>query len=170
MSKLKGIATVDIPVATETWIATALLHREHPERDDFTIQEIIARVQAENLTGRLRPGVGVHASTHCVANREPRPARHRMLYATGKRTRRLFREGDEADLKRTGRITPEPGSIPARYLHLLDWYSNEYGNLSNQTPQSAWLRGVMELAGAGREIFAGIDPDGYVHKLRKGWQ
>src|SRR5471032_1816465 len=90
MSKLKGIATVDIPVATETWIATALLHREHPDRDDFTIQEIIARVQAENLTGSLRPGVGVHASTHCVANREPRPARHRMLYATGKRTRPFF--------------------------------------------------------------------------------
>jgi hypothetical protein len=170
MSKLKGIATVDIPVATETWIATALLHREHPERDDFTIQEIIARVQAENLTGSLRPGVGVHASTHCVANREPRPARHRMLYATGKRTRRLFREGDEADLQRTGRITPEPESIPARYRYLLDWYSNEYSKLANQPPQGAWLRGVMELAGSGREIFAGIDPDGYVHKLRKGWQ
>jgi hypothetical protein len=71
-------------------------------------------------------------------------------------------------LERTGRITPEPESIPGRYLYLLDWYRNEYGK-SNQPPQSAWLRGVMELSGAGREIFAGIDPDQYVHKLRKGW-
>lgn len=169
MSRLKGIATVDIPVATETWIATALLHREHPDRDDFTIQEIVARVQAENLTGSLRPGVSVHASTHCVGNREPRPALHRMLYATGKRTRRLFREDDQANAERTGRITPEPESIPGRYLYLLDWYRNEYGKLSTQPAQNAWLRGVMELAGAGREIFAGIDPDQYVHKLRKGW-
>jgi hypothetical protein len=160
---------VDVPVATETWIATALLQREHPERDDFTIQEIIARVRAENLTGSLRPGVSVHASTHCVANRDPRPARHRMLYATGKRTRRLFRDGDTANPERTGRITPEAESIPERYLHLLDWYRNEYGKLSHQAPEGTWLGGVMELAGAGREIFAGTDADQFVHRLRKGW-
>jgi hypothetical protein len=92
-----------------------------------------------------------------------------MLYATGKRTRRLFREGDEANPQRTGRIIPEPESIPERYLYLMDWYRNEYVKLSDQLPQSAWLRGVMELAGAGQDIFEGIDPDQYVHKLRKGW-
>src|SRR5471032_1816463 len=104
--------------------------------------------------------------------REPRTAPRATSNALrdGQENPPLFREGDEADLQRTGRITPEPESIPARYRYLLDWYSNEYSKLANQPPQGAWLRGVMELSGAGREIFAGIDPDGYVHKLRRGWQ
>jgi len=154
-----------IPVATETWIATALLHREHPERADFTIQEIVARADAERITGQLRPGVQVHASTHCVANREPKPAQLRMLYATGKRTRRLYREGDEAHPKRKGPITPKPETLPAQYAYLLDWYANEYC----AARRDEWLRGVIEMIGAGREVFSGVDPDEYVRGLREGW-
>jgi hypothetical protein len=43
-----GVAT-ELKVADETWIATALLHREHPERDDFAEQEIVARARNENF-------------------------------------------------------------------------------------------------------------------------
>ena len=56
-------------VADEVWIATALLHREQPERKDFTIQEIRERVEREAMTETLRPGVYVHIVQHCVANR-----------------------------------------------------------------------------------------------------
>jgi hypothetical protein len=161
---------LEVPVATEAWIAAALLHREQPDRADFTIQEIVARAETENLTGSLRPGVNVHVAVHCVANRPPNPARLRMLFATGKRTRRLFREGDEALPERTGRITPEPESIPSSHRYLLDWYRNEYNQRPTQSAQRNWLSGVVGLAGAGHAVFSDVDPDRYVAELREGWQ
>ena len=84
---LQAVST-DITCATEVFLATALLHREQPGRADFTIQEIVSRASRENITGEMRLGVNVHASQHCVANRAPNPAKHRMLFATGKHTRR----------------------------------------------------------------------------------
>ena len=36
-------------VADEAWIATALLHREHPDRKDFKTTEIVRR--AEQIAG-----------------------------------------------------------------------------------------------------------------------
>ena len=79
-----------LKVADEVWIATALLHRENPKREDFSVAEIVSRARRENTSGEIRPGVQVHAYLHCVANRPPKPGRYRILYATGKSTRRLF--------------------------------------------------------------------------------
>jgi hypothetical protein len=42
-----------IKVADEVWIATALLHRENPKREDFSVSEIVARARRENLSGRI---------------------------------------------------------------------------------------------------------------------
>jgi hypothetical protein len=89
-----------LKVADEVWIAAALLHREHADRRDFTVREIIARARSENITGTLRPGVSVHAHPHCIANRPPNSAQYRMLHATGEGARRLFRQSDDAGPKR----------------------------------------------------------------------
>ena len=62
-----------LKVADETWIAAALLHKENPSREDFTIQEIVDRAVKEAITAELRPGIYVHALQHCVANRPPNP-------------------------------------------------------------------------------------------------
>ncbi len=112
---------VDVSCAVEVFLATALLHRENPERDDFTIQEIASRAAKENITGQMRMGVSVHVSQHCVANKAPNPAKHRMLFATGRSTRRLFLPGDEADPGRRGKIFPAADEVPDRYLPLLEW-------------------------------------------------
>ncbi len=117
---------LDISCAVEVFLATALLHREQPERKDFTIREIVNRAGKENLAGEMRSGVNVHASQHCVANRAPNPAKHRMLFATGKHTRRLLLPGDEVHPGRTGRIFPERGEIPEKYLPLLEWAKGRY--------------------------------------------
>src|SRR5713226_10749745 len=109
-----------ITVADEAWMATALLHQEHPERADFTVKEIVQRAALEKIVEPLRKGVEVHLYLHCVANKEPNPGQYRMLFATGKSTRRLYREGDEAHPKRHGKITPERDAIPPEYHHLLD--------------------------------------------------
>ena len=74
-----------IRVADEVWIAAALLHRRYPDREDFTVGEIVrARPARSAVAGRadVRPGVQSHAYLHCVANRAPNPGRYRMLVET----------------------------------------------------------------------------------------
>src|SRR6185503_11940691 len=95
----------ELKVADEVWLAAALLHREHPDRGDFTVAEIVERARQEGLTPELRPGVYVHAVLHCVANRPPNPGRYLMLVETGPNRRRLYRPGDPADEARRGAKT-----------------------------------------------------------------
>src|ERR1039458_5747036 len=117
---------VDVSCADEVFLATALLHQEQEGRNDFTIQEIVNRAARENITGEMRSGINVHASQHCVANRTPNPAKHRMLFATGKHTRRLLLPGDEVHPGRTGKIFPGAEEIPENYLPLLKWARDRY--------------------------------------------
>lgn len=159
-------ATALLKVADEVWIAAALLHREHPERPDFTVEEIIERVQRESITGKLRPGVRVYALLHCVANYPPNPARYRVLFATGDRTRRLFREGDPYNLSRDGsQFMPRREDAPARYLPLLDWYAADYSKRRVPAEQDS----ILALRGLGKELWADEDPDEYVRRLREDW-
>ena len=157
-----------LKVADEVWIATALLHREIPERDDFTVDEIVSRAAKENLTPSLRPGVRVHALQHCVANRPPNPGRYRMLFATGKLVRRLFRPGDSYDPAREGAKTlPDSREIPEKYRDLLQWYSETY---IRQPSGPEREDPILRLRGLGKEIWVGEDPDAYVARLRKDWE
>ena len=117
---------IELSCAVEVFLATALLHREQPERSDFTIQEIVNRVARENLTGNLRAGINVHASQHCVANKAPNPAKHRMLFATGKHTRRLVLPNDEAHPDRNGKIFPDAGDLPVEYLPVREWAKERF--------------------------------------------
>ncbi len=112
-----------LKVADEVWIATALLHREHPDREDFSIEEIVERVRREDLYGSLRPGIYVHVVQHCVANRPPNPGRYLMLYETTEGQRRLFRKGDPEHSERRGaKSTPARDNLPQTYSGLLVWY------------------------------------------------
>lgn len=157
-----------LKVADETWIAAGLLHRENPSRQDFTVQEIVDRAAREAITGELRPGVYVHALQHCVANRLPNPARYRMLFATGKTTRRLFRPGDASHPARDGsKVVPAKEDIPEEYRHLVDWYLTEY--VSKRTDAEK-TDPILQLRGLGKEIWTGEDPDRYVRRVREGWE
>ena len=158
---------VSVKVADETWIAAALLHREYPERTHFTVSEIVERAKKENLHGSLRPGVRVHAVLHCVANLPPNPGGYRMLYATGKSTRRLFRPGDSCDPAREGKIIPERSEIPEQYWYLLDWYHEVYAGAENGKIEKP---SILALQGLGRELWVDEDPDSYVKRLREGWR
>jgi hypothetical protein len=179
-----------ITCAAEVFIATALLHRENPNRRDFTIEEIVMRAARENLAGKHRSGVSVHVSQHCCGNRPPNPANHKMLFATSRSTRRLLLPGDEVHPGRTGKIFPDAGEIPERYLPLLQWAKKRYGqgrtgtglhasvggpkqtNAQKQRPETSegWLEGLLEMEGLGKEYWKGVDPDEFVRKLREGWE
>ena len=157
-----------IRVADEVWIATALLHRQHPERDDFTVGEIVQRAEVERLTGegRLRPGVQVHAYLHCVANKAPNPGRYRMLVETAKGRRRLFKPGDPCHPHRaSGKDVPDARAIPPAYSALLEWYRREYAGACAHGESDP----ILSLRGVGEAIWAHEDADAYVNRLREGW-
>lgn len=157
-----------LKVADEVWIAVALLHCENPKQEDFSVSAIVARARRESLSSELRPGVQVHAYLHCVANLPPNPGRYRMLYATGKNTRRLFREGDDFHPERSsGKVTPRKENIPDRYHSLLDWYQDKFIGKRKSVEKSD---PILELRGLGKEIWIGEDPDEYVSRLRRGWE
>lgn len=157
-----------LKVADEVWIATALLHRENPKQEDFSVSEIVARARRENISGELRPGVQVHAYLHCVANLPPNPGRYRMLYAMGKNTRRLFREGDDFHPeRRAGKITPSRENIPSEYQTLLDWYQDKFVGKRKSVEKSDPILG---LRGLGKEIWVEENADEYVSRLRGGWE
>src|SRR5689334_16404550 len=139
-------ATAPLRVADETWIATALLHIENPNSEDFTVAEIVERARRENITGHLRPGVYIHANTHAVANRPPQPSTLRMLFETAPNRRRLFRQGDESHAKREGKTKPEADQIPDQYRYLLDWYDSKFA----PKKQERWLQGAFDMIGVGR--------------------
>src|SRR5436305_6440610 len=115
--------TVRTKVADEVWIVTALLHRENPKREDFTIEEIMERAMQECEEKKLRPGIYVHVVQHCVANRAPNPGRYRMLTETAPRRLRHFRLGDSYHSQREGSTTvPNQEDLPDKYRQLLESY------------------------------------------------
>ena len=157
-----------LKVADEVWIGTALLHRDQPDRADFTIEEIRARVEKECLVTPTRPGVYVHIDQHCVANRPPNPGRYRMLFETGSGRRRLFRNGDAYHPAREGaKITPNPEDMPANYLGLLAWYREWCSGAARSAPRTDPL---LALVGSGKQVWADEHADTYVNRLREGWQ
>lgn len=183
MATISAVAP-GVTCAVEVFLAAALLHREHPERQDFTIQEIVNRAARENLRGELRSGVSVHASQHCCANKPPNSANHRMLFATGRSTRRLLLAGDGVHPGRTGKIFPEASEVPEKYVPLLEWAMVRFksgGSAAHNAPSGdpiapkaassgdGWLESLFELEGLGKEYWKDVDPDEFVRKLREGW-
>lgn len=158
-------------VADEVWIVAALLHREQPERDDFSIGEIVDRAEREMLAKPLRPGVRIHVTVHCVAGLAPNPARYCMLHATSPGRRRLWRPGDPVHPARVGaKTTPAADEIPEAYRHLLDWYRREYAPArAAGRDETAPVDPLLELRGSGAEIWSDEHADDYVERLRSDW-
>jgi len=43
-------------------------------------------------------------------------------------------------------------------------------NSEDRAEPVRWLDGVLQMCGAGTDMWAGEDPDEYVRKLRDGWE
>jgi hypothetical protein len=159
--------TTDIKVADAVWIATAMLHRKHPEQPEFAIEEIVEQAKQESQNIPFRPGVYVHVVQHCVANRPPNPGRYRMLFETAPGRRRLFRKGDSYHAQREGaKITPKREDIPS-YEALLNWYNDWNARTTNATEKADPL---LSLRGSGKHLWADEHADDYVRRLREGWE
>ena len=154
-----------LKVADQVWIAAARLHHASPSREDFTIKEIMA--SGREIDADLRPSFHVHVVLHCVANRAPNPARHRMLVETGRSRRRLFRQGDAFHPDREGgRILPELDDLDPEFLPLVEWYRSSYAATHERGRE---IDPLLALRGSGRALWAAEPPDRYVASLREGW-
>jgi len=159
-----------VKVADEVWIATAVLHKTHPERFDFSIAEIMesARQMWRPSMGSIRPGVRVHVVQHCVAGRAPNPGRYRMLVETSSGRRRLFRPGDYYHPEREGaKTTPDREDLPYGYTSLLNWYRDWCSVAGGKGEEEDPL---LALRGSGRGLWADEHADEYVRRLREGWE
>jgi hypothetical protein len=155
-------------VADEVWLAVALLHRECPERPDFSVEEIMERAARAAGKEPLRPGVYVHIVQHCVANRPPNPGRYRMLFETAPGRRRLFRNGDSYDPAREdSKIVPVREDVPSEYLELLNWYRTWSQDSIEERIKNDPL---LALYGDGKDLWADEKADDYVRRLREGWE
>ena len=160
---MKSALQVDLSAADAVWVATALLHHDHPRKKGFSVQEIVHRVEIEHLSSRQPMTIYQHANQHCVANRPPNNARLCMLMETPDGLRRLYRRGDPTDPQRVGaRHLPDPASLPEEHRRLLDWYT-AWENKNAGDVSSDPL-----LALAGTWTFG--DADAYVRELREGWE
>ena len=164
---MRSSVITKVRLSDEAWIVAALLHRENPDRNDFSISEIVERARREGVCGELRPGFRAHVTLHCVANRPPNPGKTRMLYATGKHTRRLYLPGDDSHPDRVGSDTaPCWSSLPSAYQDLLEWYKTFAASHARETPDDP----LMELFGSGKDLWADEHPNDYVRRLREGWE
>lgn len=176
-------ATSSMRIADGVWIATALLHREHPERPDFAEAEIAARFLEEGLPrGQHSNTLAAHISSHCVANcprsrKRSDPGKlqggaYRILYETRSGFRRLFRPGDDVhpdrvQTRRPSKTKPIKDEIPETYHTLLEWYETWI----RDPAQPADLVSIendplLRLRGSGRQIWADEHADEYVERLR----
>jgi hypothetical protein len=161
-------ARTQMKVADEVWIATVLLHREHPDDPDFTVDQIVQRAKREGISKPFRPGVYVHAVQHCVANRPPNPGRYRMLFESAPGRRRLFRKGDSYHPEREGgKIIPEREDMPYGYEGLVAWYEDWSSTLAAKAKETDPL---LSLRGSGKKLWADEHADEYVRRLREGWE
>ncbi len=148
-------AGAPVKVADEIWVAAARLHRDHPQRPDFSVAEIVQRAVVENLAGGFRPGLQVHAAQHCVASKPPNPpsAQHRILSETSRGRRRLFRPGDPFHpMRAAGKTSPRESDLPASHRYLLDWYEKHF--LKGEASSSAGLPPGI----SGKEFLALVRP------------
>jgi hypothetical protein len=132
-------------VADEAWIATALLHREHPQAEDFSLSQIRERANVEFHD--KRPGLWYHIVSHCVASKPPMPAQYRMLHETGRGKRRLYRAGDPCHPKRRGKIHPDKEQLPDKYRKLVDWYAEDYSHATGESGKSNSPAVLMRFIG-----------------------
>ncbi|HEX3891774.1 MAG TPA: hypothetical protein VHW46_04300 [Terracidiphilus sp.] len=179
-----SVSLANLRIADGVWIATALLHNEHPDRPDFSESEIQARFLSEEFPrGKNISSLATNINTHCVANR-PRSRKrsdptklqggpYRLLYETRSGFRRLFRPGDgvhpdRSQGRRAFKSIPLGDQIPERYRYLLDWYDSWLkSSPSTEAVYDIDDDPLLKLRGSGRHIWADEHADEYVENLRR---
>jgi hypothetical protein len=164
-------AKSELKVADELYLALALLHREQPEADAFTVDAVVRRAAQEGFGARPE-SLRAHAHGHAAANLPPgRNGRYRLLFKQEDGRVRLLRAADYIHPDRHQKLYPELQDIPEKYHELVEWAKkrSEQGG-ADVDGRGGWLAGLRQLRGLGRDAWRGVDPDEYVRNLREGWE
>jgi hypothetical protein len=164
----------DLLLADRIWIAVALLHKELPERVDFSRDEIRRKLDESGLAqGTERGSVNAHLKEHLVANVPPSSSKYRMLFETSPGGNlRLFRPGDftyatRLQKRKASKTVPRREEVPQQYWPLLDWY--EIWSKEACVPHAGINfedDPLIRLIGSGKHIWADEHADEYVENLR----
>jgi len=162
------IGAKNVKAADQVWIALALLLKEHPERDDFSPEEIKENLLREFGLVYAPTTIFTHISKHCVASEPPNPGRYRILTRTSRGRYRLFRPEDYYHPEReAGKTMPSAKEIPAKYLFLLDWFETEYGPAVKLLgPDSLLLQ--MEAGSSGQKDVSSTHDRYLIEAYREG--
>ena len=161
-------SSLGLSAADAVWVATALLHQSNPKKPGFLTADIVAEVIRRKLTDTQERTIYQHVTQHCVANREPKPNRPRMLLALGQGIRRLWIPGDKEDPNRAGApFRPEAANLPEEFLPLLKWYKTEF--MPKMRPNNKVEDPLLALIGHGKHTWADEHADEYVRRLREEW-
>jgi len=158
-----GTATaLDLKVADAVWIATAVLHQQHPAAPGFERKEIADKVAEMKLTRGQPTSVWQHIDRHCVANRPAQTNRRRDLYNPPRSgLRRLFKPGDWYVPEREGApYHPVWTDLPPQFRKLEKWYEDWCGEEEDT---------LLSLAGLGKGTWQGVDAVEHIRQLREGW-
>jgi hypothetical protein len=164
-------AKAEMKVADELYLALALLHREQPQVDAFTVKEVVARAAQEGFEARPA-SLRAHAHGHAAANLPPgKNMRYRLLFKQEDGRVRLLRSSDYVHPDRHQKFYPELLEIPERYHPLVGW-ARKYSEspADSGAPGRGWLAGLHQMRGLGRDVWLGVNPDEYVRSLREGWE
>jgi hypothetical protein len=166
-------AEVELLLADRIWLAVAMLHREFPDREDFSKDEIRRRLADSGLdAGLKRTSIHAHLKEHMVANVPPSSTRYRMLFETRPGYLRLFRPDDPVHpLRQTGKLTkhmPEREKVNREHQSLLDWYENWIARRPPPAAANYEDDPLIRLIGSGKHIWADEHADEYVENLRRG--
>ncbi len=155
-------------LADRIWIAVAMLHRQTPEREAFSTEEIRSKLRETGLSNGLKPSsVAAHLKQHLVANVPPSTTGYRMLFQTQSGNLRLLRSGDYTDPQRRSKQVPKREQISPQYHPLLDWYE-EWNQKSPAIEKPNWEDDpLIRLIGSGKHIWADEHADEYVNNLRR---
>jgi hypothetical protein len=139
-----------LSIADTIWLATALLHRTHPQANGFTHEAILRKVT--ELDSSLNPrSVSTHLSTHCVASKKANPATLRILTENPDGSLRLFRGGDSFHpTRRAGRTAPKPHALPVQYEYLTQ---NQTESPSDKRDYSPPEDPILAISGVGKEMW-----------------
>lgn len=165
---MKHTAEAILTAGDAVWVATAMLHREHPRTAGFTVSEIVNRVEGEHLSSLAATTIYQHANQHCVANRPPNRARLRMLIEMEDGKRRLFHQGDHFHPLRANAPTlPDASRLPEKLRTLMEWYKKWD---AAHAPSWDETDPLMKLIGSGKHIWVDEHADEYIRRLRtEGW-
>jgi hypothetical protein len=158
-----------IKCADLVWVATAILSRDHPDRNGFSTGEIRGKIdEIEPGNGFAPSTVPTHIAVHCVANKPPDSLKHRKLYLNPDRTYRLYRPGDKYDPGRNnGETLPQLEQLPPKYRALIEWYRATLVRPSDSVQQED---PILALQGVGKELWRSLGGgEKFIRELRENW-